>query len=247
MCTVTFIREKEHFFITSNRDEKIYRGRALPPSIYPIGATDLLFPKDTDAGGTWIVLKDHTTAAVLLNGGFVSHQPAPPYLRSRGLILLDILAASHPEGCFTEINLTGIEPFTLILFQEYKLYECRWDGQEKYKVLLDAQHNYIWSSATLYSEITHQRRIDWFAKWQMANPHPSPENIFHFHRFAGDGDQQNSVQMNRDGQLFTVSITGIHLNGKRAAMQYLDLKDGSVFSHQLNEPLALSLSQTTLQ
>jgi len=231
MCTVTFIREQEHFFITSNRDEKIHRGKALPPAVYQIGPTDLLFPKDTDAGGTWIILKNSKTAAVLLNGGFVSHHPAPPYRRSRGLVLIDILADSDPESYFGTINLAEIEPFTLILLQDLSLYECRWDGQEKHKILLDAQQHYIWSSATLYTESTQQQRVEWFAKWQIANPHPSPESIVHFHRFAGDGDQQNDVQMNRDGQLLTVSITGIHLNGKEAAMQYLDLKEDAVFSH----------------
>jgi len=234
MCTVTYIREKEHFFITSNRDEKINRGKALPPAIYQIGASDLLFPKDIDAGGTWIVLKNATTAAVLLNGGFVSHQSAPPYQRSRGLILLDILTASDPEDCFNTIDLAAIEPFTLILLQDLSLYECRWDGQEKFKISLDAQQNYIWSSATLYTESTQQQRVEWFAKWQIANPDPSPENIVHFHRFAGDGDRQNNVQMNRDGLLLTVSITAIQLTGEQASMQYLDLKDGSVFSQQMN-------------
>lgn len=234
MCTVTFIRKREHFFITSNRDEKIHRGKALPPSVYHIGLADLLFPKDTDAGGTWIVLKNNTTAAVLLNGGFVSHQSAPPYRRSRGLILLDILAASDPESFFTKINLTEIEPFTLILLQDYKLYECRWNGQEKFKSLLDTQQNYIWSSATLYAESTQQQRLEWFAKWQKANPDPDIENIVHFHRFAGDGDLQNDLQMNRGGQLLTVSITAIQLAGEHASMQYLDLKDRSVFFQQMN-------------
>lgn len=234
MCTVTFIRDEEHFFITSNRDENINRGKAVLPSIYKVGATNLLFPKDPDAGGSWIVLKNAATAAVLLNGGFIGHQPNPPYRRSRGLILLDILAANDPVAYFTKMNLTEIEPFTLILLQEYSLYECRWDGCEKYKSLLDAQQNHIWSSATLFNPATQQRRIDWFTKWQTTHPHPSLKNILHFHQNAGDGDQQNDVQMNRDGQLLTVSITAIQLTGEHAIMHYLDLKDGSVFSQEKN-------------
>lgn len=233
MCTVTFIREKEHFFITSNRDEKTDRGKALPPAMYPVGTTDLLFPKDAEAGGTWIALKAPASAAVLLNGGFVFHQSAPPYRRSRGLILLDILADEDPLGYFTEINLDKIEPFTLILLQHCKLYECRWDGGEKYQIALDARQNYIWSSATLYDESTQQRRVDWFAAWQQANAHPNREQILHFHRFAGDGDQQNDVQMNRAGQLLTVSITTIQLTGEAASMQYHDLKDGLVYTQQM--------------
>ncbi len=102
MCTVTFVRTKDSFFITSSRDVKVQRRQALPPKMYQREEAMLLYPKDADAGGTWIALLDNLNAAVLLNGAFENHQPQPPYKRSRGLILIDILAAPSPLEHFVQ-------------------------------------------------------------------------------------------------------------------------------------------------
>ena len=234
MCTVTFIRVKDSFFLTSNRDEKVQRDQALPPKIYQLKEARLLFPKDAGAGGTWIAIKDNSNAAVLLNGAFISHPSQPPYKRSRGLILIDILAAPDPATCFSQITLEAIEPFTLILFQDFALYECRWDGSKKYNKQLNTGQNHIWSSATLYDETVQSKRKEWFVKWLSENPRPSLPDIFHFHQFAGDGDEQNDIRMNRDGQLFTVSITGIQLTKETGTMHYIDLLDGATYNAKLN-------------
>lgn len=229
MCTVTFIRVNDSFFLTSNRDEKVQRKQALPPKIYQQEEAVLLYPKDADAGGTWIALKENLDAAVLLNGAFVNHPSQAPYQRSRGLILIDILAAPSPADRFFQIQLGGVEPFTLILFENFGLHECRWDGIKKYKRQLNANQNYIWSSATLYDQSTQTKRADWFAKWQCNHTQPLQADIFHFHQFAGDGDERNDIRMNREGELFTVSITGIQITKHTGMMNYHDLKDGTTY------------------
>lgn len=234
MCTVTFISSGGSFFLTSNRDEKVQRSQALPPKIYHQKKAGMLYPKDTDAGGTWIALKDNSTAAVLLNGGFVGHVPAPPYRLSRGLILIDILASPDPPSFFLEMNLQHIEPFTLIIFQDFTLHECRWTGDKKFSEQLSIALNHIWSSATLYNEAVQSKREEWFTKWLHKNARPSQADIFQFHQFAGDGDEQNNIRMNRDGKLFTVSITGIQITRETAIMNYLDLKDGATWSQKIN-------------
>ncbi len=229
MCTVTFIRVNNSFFLTSNRDEKVQRSQALPPRIYQQDDGALLYPKDADAGGTWIALNDNLNAAVLLNGAFVNHPSQAPYLRSRGLVLIDILAAPSPFDRFLQIQLEGVEPFTLILFENFKLYECRWDSTKKYNQQLGIDQNYIWSSATLYNQSAQTKRADWFEKWQRNHTQPLQADIFHFHQFAGDGDERNDIRMNREGELFTVSITGIQVTKHTGTMNYLDLKDGATY------------------
>ena len=92
MCTVSLIPGRESFFLTSNRDEKKIRRQAIPPAIYQYKGARLLYPRDADADGTWIAINQNGNAAVLLNGAFVKHKPRPPYNRSRGLVLLDIIA-----------------------------------------------------------------------------------------------------------------------------------------------------------
>src|SRR3954465_10304679 len=96
MCTVTFIPVKDKVYITSNRDEKVVRKQALQPAEYYRKGAKLLFPKDPDAGGTWIALHENGNAVVLLNGAFEKHKPNPPYLRSRGIVMLDIIAEARP-------------------------------------------------------------------------------------------------------------------------------------------------------
>ncbi|HEX9509487.1 MAG TPA: NRDE family protein [Puia sp.] len=128
MCTVTFIPAKDGYYITSNRDEKISRKPAIPPREYLIHGKTMIFPKDADGGGTWIALNCIGNAGVLLNGAFKKHIPALMYRRSRGLILLEIMASDDPIKQFLELNLMKIEPFTLITLNQGGLFELLWDG-----------------------------------------------------------------------------------------------------------------------
>ena len=84
MCTVTYIPTKEHVYLTSNRDEKNWRTDALAPEVYEFSSGKIIYPKDGDAGGTWIAAHENGNVVVFLNGGFVAHTPAPPYRKSRG-------------------------------------------------------------------------------------------------------------------------------------------------------------------
>lgn len=233
MCTVTFIPAKDGCFITSNRDEKAGRKQALPPASYSCDQVALLYPKDADAGGTWIALHNNGNAAVLLNGAFIAHVSQPPYKKSRGLIFLDVISSDMPVEKFQRIDLTNIEPFTLVVFDDNNLYECRWDGSRKYHKQLNKNKPHIWSSATLYNEEIIKKREQWFAEWLNNNPNASMQEILHFHRFAGEGDIQNDLLMNRDNNMLTVSLTGIELNDEKASMHYIDLKDQMQYLQQI--------------
>jgi hypothetical protein len=234
MCTVSFIPVKDKFFLTSNRDEKELRKAAFPPAIYWGNGSGLLYPKDAEAGGTWISLQQNGNAAVLLNGAFTKHIAQPPYRLSRGVIFLDIIGAARPCFAFTKINLHNIEPFTIIIFEDNCLFECRWDGVQKYCKQLKNYRPYIWSSATLYEPEVVLKRENWFLQWLNKNPHPTQEDILHFHQFTGDGDTNNDLLMNRDGKMLTVSVTGIELDKYSGRMQYTDLKTNTTTLQQFS-------------
>src|ERR1700683_1833329 len=131
MCTVTFVPVGDKIYITSNRDEKILRSNAIAPAIYKLKTGNILFPRDKDAGGTWFAVHENGNAVVLLNGGWRKHIPHPPYRKSRGLILLDIIDSENPLSTFFSSNFTEIEPFTSVLWFMSQLFECRWDGKHK--------------------------------------------------------------------------------------------------------------------
>jgi uncharacterized protein with NRDE domain len=131
MCTVSFVPGKDAFYLTSNRDEKKLRKPAQLPQMHLFGHCEMVFPRDGDAGGTWITLCGNGNAGVLLNGAFKNHAKKEYYRKSRGLIFLEIMDDQNPVRNFQRYLLKGIEPFTMIIWQNSRLYECRWDEQEK--------------------------------------------------------------------------------------------------------------------
>lgn len=243
MCTVTFIPVKDKYFITSNRDEKKIRQQAIPPEIYIENGKRIIYPKDAEAGGTWIAMNENGNAAVLLNGGFVKHISQPPYRKSRGIIFLEIISSIMPVRYFMQMDIAGIEPFTMIIFDEC-LYECRWTGSTKHCRQLKKYRPYIWSSSTLYDEEVVKKREQWFASFLNLNPHPSQEDIFNFHQFTGDGDSNNDLMMSRSGILSTVSISGIFLEYRHCKFRYVDLNNKKTF--ELNMKLEASFQEADI-
>ncbi len=233
MCTVTFIPLKDRIYISSNRDERRGRQAALAPAIYPRETGRLLFPKDGEAGGSWFAVHESGHVLVLLNGGWVKHQPRPPYRRSRGLVLLDLADSQDPANRFRCMHLNGIEPFTVIIWQEGRLIECRWDGKDKFQSGLDDRAAHIWSSVTLYNEAASGKRKQWFREWLEKNPSPPEEAVLHFHRFTGDGDPANDLLMNRADGMQTVSISCLSWSDRGAGFAYLDLAGTANYRQQL--------------
>ncbi|MBG9377031.1 NRDE family protein [Panacibacter sp. DH6] len=243
MCTVTFLRVANKYLITSNRDESRLRKTALPPAIHRIAQGNILFPKDANAGGTWIAVHENGNAVVLLNGAFIRHSHNPPYRKSRGIILLEIIAERSPLNAFNQVPFQNIEPFTMVLFCFDELYECRWDGRRRHIRLLDKTLPHMWSSATLYEPAIVAKREKWFANWLQENSTPSLNDIMHFHAAGGDGDLFNDLRMNREGHMLTVSITGIEISGTGARMVYKDLTTETEYQQILSLTGALTTNE----
>lgn len=222
MCTVTFIPTKKGIAITSNRDEHLSRGKATAPIKTASKTIELIYPKDPDAGGTWIATKNNGDTIVLLNGAFEKHISQSPYAKSRGLILLEIFNLENFTQSIHQFDLTNIEPFTIVYYLNNQLFEFRWNSKERFLRELDIHHSYIWSSATLYNTEISNKRKEWFKQWQLRNLSPSQYEIIHFHLTAGDGDAYDNLKMNRDNQLFTVSISSILIGKNYSDFIYVD-------------------------
>ena len=205
---------------------------SLPPCMRSIKKNSY-FPKDGDAGGSWIALHENGNAAVLLNGAFEKHVSMSPYRKSRGKIFLNIIADEGPVRYFHQLDLDQIEPFTLVLLEKDSLYECRWDGKNKHYQQLKQHRPYIWSSCTLYEKSNVEKREQWFAAFLSRNPRPTQKDILEFHQFTGDGDTKNDLLMEREGVYATVSITSMLLTRDRGSMKYLDLKDKSLAERKI--------------
>ena len=102
---------------------------------------------------------------VLLNGAEQKHTPNPRYRKSRGLILLDIINSNNFHKGWNLINLSNIEPFTIIAFVDDQLFQIRWNEMEKSLIQLETNKPYIWSSTTLYNEDIISKRERWFSEF----------------------------------------------------------------------------------
>lgn len=225
MCTVSFVRSENKTIITSNRDEHVKRSSSAP-QFYTINDKKVLFPKDVKSDGTWYAADQNQNVIVLLNGAAEKHKHLPPYRKSRGLIVLDLISAESPLKAWSSINLNDIEPFTLVLFQQSKLYETRWNGIAKESIQMDENKNHIWSSTTLYPEAIREKRKEWFTEYLASKPQISETEMFHFHRYTEDDNHSNGLVINRNNFLKTLSITQTVIEEHQWTMNYNDLSDG---------------------
>ncbi len=235
MCTLTYIPLKNGFLFTSNRDERRLRAPALPPEVYSVHGKDILFPKDGEAGGTWVASSD-SLQLCLLNGAFERHISRPPYRLSRGIVLLDAFGYGRFHDFFEKYSFNGIEPFSMIAIETHKhtrLYELRWDGKQVFFKSLDPNKAAIWSSASLYEADVRLKREAWFLAFREENPFPTQEEVLHFHLFSGEGNKAHDLVMNYETIVQTLSVTSLLYNQERRKVVHLDLLDGSYHTRML--------------
>lgn len=213
--------------MTSNRDEHVSRPLAFEPKEETIGSVKVLFPKDPKAGGTWFALNELGHVGVLLNGAFVRHQHKGPYAKSRGLILLDVIASMEPELRLQKMDLHHIEPFTLVLLNG-NLLEFRWDGNQKYFRPLDKSKNHIWSSATLYSDEVIARRAEMFDDFLKEQDQIQASDVVDFHSNNHE-DFENGFIIDRETGLKTFSVTQAVIDQEGMLLRHFDLIDDKTY------------------
>lgn len=223
MCTVSFVKSFDKIIITSNRDEKVIRPSAIPPQNYIVNGKNVIFPKDSKAGGTWYAVNENGTVLVLLNGASEKHLVELPYRKSRGLIVLDLISSFSPKDSWKEIDLDNIEPFTLILFQDQQLFQLRWNGSDKEKTDLNCNKKHIWSSSTLYPADIRKERSNVFDCFLDNNPVISEHQMYQFHRYTESENQENGLVINRNDELKTLSITQSVIEKNKLTILHSDL------------------------
>ena len=208
------------------------RENAAAPDFHILPGKKIIFPKDARAGGTWFAAADNGTVAVLLNGAFKKHIAKPPYRKSRGLILLEIIEAGKPISFFNSLNLDNIEPFTIVLYQSGILHELRWDGTGKHVKQLDISGNYIWSSSTLYTDEIIERRENLFKQFIHAPCGITAAGIYNFHACNND-DTENGFIINRQTGMKTFSITQAVVNDNAVNFLHTDLLQQKEYTEKM--------------
>jgi uncharacterized protein with NRDE domain len=230
MCTVSFVYANNSFLLTSNRDEKITRPSAIEPLIYTANNKKIIYPKDAKAGGTWFVVDEFGNAIILLNGGKFTHVSTGNYRLSRGIIVLELMNSIAIVATWETIDLSNIEPFTLLVLEDKKPYELQWSGAEKSTRTLEIDQIYIWSSSTLYAPDIQKERADWFAKFMANNPEVTASTMQHFHKNTAPTDNQNGLIINRDNLYKTLSVTQTIISDQSIVVNHSDLIQNKEFT-----------------
>ncbi len=183
---------------------------------------NIYYPLDPDSRGSWIALSETGRAVCLLNGGFASFIPNPPYRMSRGQVVMDAVKAEDANQYVDTYDFQGIAPFTLLIDGKTFLTELVWDGDQKHIRALPIDLPHIWSSATLYPPDVRAWRKALFEKWLTEVIVFDCDSIIAFHTMA-NGDAENGFIMNRNEIVKTLSITNISNREHEATIVHVQL------------------------
>lgn len=222
MCTVTFIKSGDALILTSNRDESLKRALANIPEVYILNNKKILFPKDPRNGGTWIAINENKSVVILMNGASTKHTPKENYSKSRGLIVLELIQTDNIENNWEKIELTTIEPFTLVVFENNTLFQMQWDGEIKTKKELNMAYPYIWSSATLYTQMMKTEREKWFISFLNENKQISAKKILEFHTKTAPKNKEFGLLISRESNIVTQCVSQIII-AENVVFNYIDL------------------------
>jgi len=225
MCTLTYIPiPGKGKIVTANRDESPFRNASSLSKHLSSSGDEYYIAKEPLKGGTNVAISPQNRMSVLLNGAFEAHKMGESYRKSRGILLLESLNYANVFEFVAKNTFKGIEPFTLIEFQE-NIREIRWDGNKVHKETYDQSQPQIWASAQLYSIEIRKKRQTWFEN--LLHQNPQGEEVLEFHFNGGDGDPENDLVMNRNGLVQTVSITQLLDYQDQIEIKHYDLVENT--------------------
>lgn len=240
MCTVSYlpIIDGEHqFVVTHNRDESINRPADLP-QVYKTDDTELFYPKDRRAGGTWIGVSDKQRLVCLMNGAFTAHHHQPPYRKSRGTVVKELLRFPEVLPAIKRYDFTGIEPFFALLFSwrnKLAIHEIVWDGEKLHLIEKETDKPQLWSAAMIYTKTEQLQRRQMFRDFltdQRQNGLTAVE-VWQFHHRRSTSREKGLI-IDR-GTLKTTSISQfIHLENAEDRFLFDDLHAGEKVQKTIN-------------
>ncbi len=149
MCTLTFVPTEDGYLAGMNRDEKLTRLLAIPPKRFDFLGDAAVYPRES-SGGTWIGCNSHGNLLALLNWNDVRPQVGGTKVRSRGVLIPELIAEhdlTDTHARYAQLDLSGFLPFRLIgaFLGESVIREWRWDGLRR------QEFNFTWGKRHWFS------------------------------------------------------------------------------------------------
>lgn len=239
MCTVSYIPIQNGFYFTSSRDEMITR-ETLPPRFYSVKGEQLLFPRDSKAGGTWIATSVKGITICLLNGAFENHVKTGKYRQSRGQVVIESFGFNDMQQFYNEFDLSEVEPFTLLVLDYRKKGDTRfnefiWDGEKKYLRKLDVLLPQIWCSVTLYTKIECSYRKINFNNWLLESNLLNSNEIMDFHNQNFDYLNSRSKLIKEANTLETLNISQVFFKDDVSEIKFHDILSDKIHQFYISK------------
>jgi hypothetical protein len=223
MCTLSFVPTKDGYYAAMNRDERLTRSQAFPPSTSPSGDLLAVYPFE-EGGGTWIACNQHGVTLALLNWNLAASNTLTKQ-HSRGELIPQLIGKStfdEVAQALGQLDFDGFLPFRLVgVFQnEQQILEWRWNGRSL-ESLPFPWKPYHWFSSGASDEMAERIRgeacrVAWLE--QDAGTLPWLRALHSSHGLAAG---PFSVCAHRQAA-GTVSYSEITFNAKRAEFRYVD-------------------------
>lgn len=219
MCTASWILEGSGYELFFNRDEKLTRKPADPPKLDQRDGIRFLAPSDGDFGGTWIGTNEFGVSVCLLNGVHSAGIPAPANRRSRGLLVLDLIAARSVSELAARLEAGGFSlyaPFTMAaLGPSEPAAVMEWNGSET-SFRFQPERQFMLTSSSFDSGRVKEGRRKRYALLPTA---ATPEQLRAFHGSHEPEASAYSVCIHRtDAQ--TVSFSRIRVSATETNFFY---------------------------
>jgi len=213
MCTVSWLREDDGYQLLCNRDEKLNRAPALPPRMQERNGVRYVAPVDGNFGGAWIGANEFGVSICLLNGAGRCVETRGGGVRSRGLLLPELLSAASVADVHRRVrdmDLFPYSPFTLAVLEPGRHTSViEWDGLEKV-IVPDGDRYMPLVSSSFDPEGVRRRRRAEFARRVDAAGKLDASVLFAFHASRGRKADAYSPCMRR-ADARTVSFSRIQV------------------------------------
>lgn len=138
MCTLIAMwrtTEEVPLVVAANRDEKLDRP-AAPPSLRRLNGRRFVAPTDLTGGGTWLGFNDAETFVGITNRHFATKRGP---LRSRGLLVLDTLAAGSAreiDRALSDLDVAPYAGFHLFFADRRDAFVLWTEGERLHRIVL---------------------------------------------------------------------------------------------------------------
>jgi hypothetical protein len=232
MSIITFVPHGKDWILTMNFEKQL-PGSLTSPKIYNELSGKLLYAKDANVVGSWLILHEKGwVGAILPAAKFYRQEPGRNF---HGLykFLYEVMRSPEPLSVIKSTVLSASEPFVLILCLEHDLIEFYWNGQELTERSLSNQKAHYWESVyTSTGDLIALRSAKFFQ--QIENPSfELPELLLAIHKRFGEEKQ---VQANEYPVLkpnINACVTQIVIGENLLRMYYYDFLQPQYFTQTL--------------